>query len=165
MKIIFLDIDGVLYTEQSYFYHEQKNANEANENETGLCPIAISNLNYIIENSPDTMIVISSTWRISRSIDELSDILHANGFVYVDKIIGTTPCLSTHSNRHEEILCWLEENGLNSVEDWVAIDDYENSIPLTHLIHVKQSTGLTIEDAYTLIERFNKNWMRPVFLI
>ena len=75
MKIIFLDIDGVLNSEKWYIEIFDKNLYPNLENYP-LCefdPLAIEQLNLLTDKT-NAKIVISSTWRMGRTIDELKNI-------------------------------------------------------------------------------------------
>ena len=61
MKIIFLDLDGVLNTWQYSSYLVNSGIEEFDENGSLFDPEAIKNLQYIID-STHAHIVISSTW-------------------------------------------------------------------------------------------------------
>lgn len=76
MKLIFLDIDGVLNSEQSqcmYYHHkawiESKLGKGSKTRE--LCPISISNLDYLMRETPDARVVISSSWRIGQQTEKI----------------------------------------------------------------------------------------------
>ncbi|NPV13031.1 MAG: hypothetical protein HPY57_14795 [Ignavibacteria bacterium] len=121
VKIIFLDIDGVLYTTSHYTWlsviEKQKSADKY-----GFLfdPKCIANLNEIIEKT-GAKIVISSTWR-RRGIDYLRECFKYRGINA--EIIDLTP-ISTIDNlffcRGEEIEQWLIENGLP--EKIAVLDD------------------------------------------
>lgn len=80
MKIIFLDMDGVMNSVQSvHFFHEfmqmpgnwfQKfmpnDIEDFNAYEDEICPMAVSNMCTLLRQHQDIRFVISSTWRIRR---------------------------------------------------------------------------------------------------
>lgn len=165
--VLFLDIDGVLHTEQSHFYWEQKKDEKRPggiTNAERLCPIGISNLNYLCKQVPGLSIVISSTWRTYFSVDELKIIFTEDGFRYPDRIVDITPVRRLNGGSRElEIATWLEKN--SGVEDWVAVDDREYEIPKDHLILTLQEDGFNIFHAYQIVQRFKAGWERPLFLM
>jgi len=165
MEVLFLDFDGVLVTEQSYFYWErQKDRKRSELNAARCCPVAISNLNYLCTELPDLRIVISSTWRRYHSLKDLQTILEEDGFTHKDRIIDVTPRRRLDGEgRGTEIAAWLD--GHKKVTDWVAIDDHQDNIPEDHIILTRQEVGFMIDDAYQIIERFKKKWKRPLFLM
>lgn len=80
MKLIFLDMDGVMNSLQSiHFFLEfmklpnnwfKKYMPDGTEDfhiyENEICPMAVSNMAILLKKYPDTRFVMSSTWRISR---------------------------------------------------------------------------------------------------
>ena len=168
MFVLFLDIDGVLVTEQSYFYWEQRGDEPRKETDASrFCPIAVSNLNYLCANVPELLIVISSSWRTYYSLAQIQSFLEEEGFLHGDRLIDVTQVLSLRGNdrRYREISSWLEEERTVGVKDWVAIDDHDYNIPEEHLCLTPQEVGFTIDHAYTLIQRFMPEWQRPIFLM
>lgn len=167
MKICFLDIDGVFCTEQSYFYWGQQPDGKRKEIKKAdrLCPIAISNLNYLCKEVDDLRLVISSTWRLHHFLGDLLTLLEEDGFIFKDRIIGVTPCrsISSGDHRYMEIESWLEK--VTDVTDWVAIDDHQFDIPPERLCQTDQEEGFTITHAYGLVRRFKPEWSQPLFLM
>jgi len=112
MKIIFLDIDGVLNSELTNYSKEYpdgpKGSSFIDEN-------LVTILNNIIEKT-GAKIVLSSSWRKSRTVEEMQELLEFKGFK--GEIIGKTPILVFKSNieggyhnsvpRGCEIKAWLE---------------------------------------------------------
>ena len=82
-RIVFLDIDGVLNSEQSR--DEFGSLVEFSKK-------AVANLNEIL-SSTDALLVISSSWRIDWTLEEISRHL-ANQGVASPKIVGKTPDLA-----------------------------------------------------------------------
>ncbi len=120
MKIVFLDIDGVL---NSRSYDRVRNYNvESNIDESRL-PL----LKEIIDAS-GAQIVLSSTWREYWDKDP---VLCGDDGVYINqtfakyglKIYDKTPYMGICADRKDEIKSWLDANG-KDVESFVIIDDY-----------------------------------------
>jgi hypothetical protein len=172
MYYLALDFDGVLATEQSHFYWERKTNKKRRQPKLNrayrCCPVAISNLDFVCDNVPDLDIVVSSTWRHLFDLAGLKAILTEDGFMHADRIVGVTPSCrqgfsDRTSRRGQEIKEWLQEQA--KVTDWVAVDDHVHDIDEGHLVLTSQVTGFTLHDAYKVIERFSKDWTRPVFLM
>ncbi len=72
-KIIFLDFDGVLNSQ--LWYIRTKGNREIDDLDTE----AIGFLNTLIKNT-GAKVVVSSTWRLNKTVDELQEILNRNGF-------------------------------------------------------------------------------------
>lgn len=118
MKLIFLDFDGVLNS-LPFLASEPGRMDR-------LDPAAVVRLNAIVARS-GAKVVISSTWRLKRSLDELRARLSEVGFI--GEIIDRTPELRERgllyiplATRSQEILMFIE--GLASPpESFVALDD------------------------------------------
>lgn len=167
---LFLDFDGVIVPEQAYFYwakrKDKKRASGSRAERS--CPIALSNLDYVCDQVPELLIVISSTWRKYYSLEDIKALLREDGFRNVDRIVAITPSIARGFNdqngmRGTEIISWLNDNA--STEDWVALDDHKYNIKEEHLVLTLQEVGFTLLQAYQVIERFNPDWQRPLFLM
>ena len=142
MRIIFLDIDGVLNdcaapdgTEGLYFVQEH----------------LIRKLNWLIAES-GAMCVLSSTWKRRWPVPAVQMFLEKHGFT--GKVIDSTPYMP-HSERGEEIAMWLKlcrECGLD-IESWVILDDASDMGPLLPwLVQTDPDDGLTDEDVEKALE-------------
>lgn len=115
MKILFLDIDGVLNSDQ-WFLNVDSTPGQAGK----LDPRACALLEQAIRQT-GCQLVLSSSWRSSMSAQDVETLLHARG-VPSAKVVGLTgPDFRT---RDDAILLWVEENGVTA---WAAIDD--NTLP------------------------------------
>ena len=109
MKIIFLDVDGVLNNSRS---------KENFENMAG-CETAKIKLLRKIVKATDAILVLSSDWRISEShFKYLNARLNKHGL----RISSQTPVLK-RSHRGFEINSWLRKNDDLNIESWIIIDD------------------------------------------
>lgn len=109
MKIIFLDIDGVL--------------NNAKNPMPRIDPECIAKLNRILDAHHDAKIIVSSNWRffINRRVISLSGLellLQTHGANVYNRLAGTTPMNVPY--RSEAILAYLEANPCKT---WIALDD------------------------------------------
>lgn len=145
MKIIFLDLDGVLTNHNTRFRTPDL-----------LC---VNHLNEII-NKTNAYIVISSTWRKYDSLDKLKDILNIGGFgIDKNRILGITPRLNESHARGKEIQQWLDETNLN-IESFVILDDDADMIPnMRHLVQTDTFIGLTQEFVELAIKVLNGELM------
>ena len=151
MKIIFLDIDGVLNCHQTF--RNKKSTYEYNELDD-IDPENVKHLNKILSET-NANIVISSSWRLHKNIHELKFLAEQ---VNVDplRIIDKTPDLSKVSyERGYEIQKWLD--GHKDIEKFVILDDDEDMLHLKKfLIKTSSSTGgLTEEKANDAIKLLN----------
>jgi len=157
LKIIFLDIDGVLYT-NTYFtflkvFERQKTSDKYGFLFDAKC---VKNLNEIVEKT-GAKIVVSSSWRI-KGIEFLRNCFKDRG-INAD-IIDITP-ISTIDNlyfcRGEEIEQWIIKNGFPEkiaiLDDCSLGDNYDN---WKWFYKTKMSTGLTDDIKNEIIKNFNE---------
>lgn len=141
MKILFLDIDGVLNSAQTF---EDKHRHDA------IDTTMVERINKVVEQT-ECKIVISSTWRILWTLGELSHILRLHGLR--DVVIGETPDLG---RRDVEILAWLEEHP--EVQQFAVVDDDAHDLTkVSHrLVQTSFYTGILDEHTDKLIELLSK---------
>lgn len=120
MKIIFLDIDGVL---NSRAYDRLRNRDEQTDIDETRLPLVKS-----IVDRTGAKIVLSSTWRVHWSVHPqlcdrdgiyINEVFAKYGLEIYDK----TPSLGIRAERRDEIAKWLER-AREKVESFVIIDDY-----------------------------------------
>lgn len=144
MKLIFLDIDGVMnhrnYMVRSKLHQMQE-----------FCPVAVRNLREIIKRT-DAKIVISSTWR------KFKDIGYVMSCYDLDKyVIGKTPVLEDEI-RGKEIQRYIDVNFTkNGLDTQIVIldDDDDMGELLPRLVHCKDYSGLTDERREEAIQLLN----------
>jgi hypothetical protein len=163
MKIIFLDFDGVLNHEA--FYNKRHEIGRDKYPPYPLCeidPDSIRTLNFIIERT-EAKVVISSTWRHGRTIEELQNILKYHGFN--GEIIDITPSFKDdHSLRGNEILYWIKKNKeligkqYHEYENYLIFDDDSDMLywQKDNFIQIDRWVGLTMMDAYNAIKILNR---------
>lgn len=176
MKVLFLDIDGVLNSENWFAYRiycvknnmvnilmnfVDTDDRNIKHKLTMLDDRAIANLNRIIEET-GCKVVLSSSWRSSIESENIftQDLLKLKGFKY--EFYDVTPRLwfSDFSiRRGEEIKFWLDkESEKHEIESFVILDDDSDMLPeqMNNFIHVDGQVGLTDRDVLTAIEILNK---------
>lgn len=144
MKIIFLDIDGVLGTWESlskpWYVWQHLNSK------------SVEALNFITRNT-SAKIVISSTWRLGDEKTFASLIVHLKNEGIEAKIIGRTPMLNRL--RGLEIQKWLDDFD-GEVESFVILDDDDDMCHLSdHLVWIEnglENGGLNFEYAKWAVE-------------
>jgi len=147
MKVIFLDIDGVLVNRESL----RKNSGFKAVGNQGCIRV----LNKILGQT-GAVIVISSSWRLFYSLDELRLILKTWGVS--GEIIDKTPDLSAYyrdrwdvPERGDEIWSWLGRH--REVTSFVVIDDdMDMNRVVDKLIRTEFEIGLTENDGDKAIE-------------
>ena len=156
MRIIFLDIDGVLNCE--IFYKERlKPLSIIEHPDNQICKERISWLNELCE-SIGAKIVLSSTWRHS-GLKYCKEVLQRNGAAF--DIIDITPDLRGDDMvRGNEIYKWIKDNEqlvgkYYDYKDYVIIDDDSDMLlwQKDHFFQTDNYSGLTPNICYR-IKRF-----------
>lgn len=147
LKVIFLDFDGVLNTEQFQ-------ARLATEGRPAIDawgplfdPCAVSNLRKIIE-ATDAGIIISSSWRYIHSLGSLRMMWELRELP--GEIIDILPCGAQYISRGEDIDCWLKSHGHPR---YVIIDDLDDFTASQYDFYVETNpiVGISASDALTAI--------------
>lgn len=155
MKIVFLDIDGVL--------------NGINTGFIKFNPESLEALKLILTETKAS-VVLSSSWRhgyidwylrkIINSDDaamHLMEMLSTHG-VNVN-IVDITPTLHGEGDmRGSEIDKWIVENKEEyNIESFVILDDDSDMFPhMDRLVHTNNRIGLTMQDAEVAIKKLNE---------
>jgi len=148
MKILFLDIDGVL--------------NRLKPQRNGYCgfdPICVENLNYVLLTIPDLYIVISSSWRYmisprTMTLEGFEFMLLASGVCCKARVAGATVRDDAIPERSDQVKHWLDTHP--EVTKHLALDDMcwefgsRNVISLRTDSHV----GLTEKESKQIINHF-----------
>lgn len=138
-KIIFLDFDGVV------------NAFSEPESLRYLSKKCVGNLNVLLHLT-GAGIVVSSTWRIGRTMADLRQILVNAGLNFPRKVIGMTP--RGPGRRGTEIGLWLKDHP--EVESFVILDDDSDMEPfMDRLVRSDSDTGLTDLDVEKALKILN----------
>lgn len=150
MKITFLDIDGVLNSEDYAVYrYETKQFNK----DQFIDERAVAFLNYIIDQT-EAKVVLSSSWR--GNFEETENRLKSAGFKY--EFFDKTPYLGSR-HRGSEIKAWIDEYEKihEPIERYVILDDDSDMLPgqLDNFIQCNFIHGLTTEEAYKAITILN----------
>lgn len=141
MKVIFLDIDGVLNSQD----HVHKMNGLFDDPANQIDPDAVVRLNRLTDQS-GAKIVVSSTWRISFVRHNNGDVVQGmadclKGYGVTGEVIGTTPI--TNGDRSAEIWDWIDNH--KDIEQYVILDDdrleakQDSSDPVLDLHFVKTS--------------------------
>ena len=152
MKIIFLDIDGVLNYETCWGRPENENTQDVWDED------CVSELNRIVEET-GAKIVVSSTWRL---YDDAYAIIIEKMGIKEGSIIGKTkdylPIIKAGGTcRGDEIQDWLDTTN-DVIENFVILDDDDDMGELVpYLIQTDfRDKGLTKEIADKAILFLNK---------
>lgn len=141
MKIVFLDIDGVLNSIK--WLTEQYNINQSftyrSENEFD--PEAVKLMSNFIEQV-NAGVVISSSWRCLHSLQEISDFLVLKGWT-APLPFDVTP-RTDKGFRGDEINMWLQKHP--EIINYVIFDDDGDFHPNQNLVQTDVENGIQIED-------------------
>jgi len=164
MRLVFLDIDGVLNSNK--WINVRADALKKVEDDImaggdGLTqaklvfydnymidPEAIEVLNTIIDRSK-AAIVITSTWRVDRPIQAIATAFRRRGFKHSHAIIGCTPEIPD-KKRGAEIQAWLDH--VDGVEAFVVIDDDFIAEFEDHQVRTDFNHGLTPDHVGLVLE-------------
>lgn len=125
MRILFLDIDGVICTTSCYGIG--KNNKWGTYMFDSKC---VALLNFIIQET-GAEIILSSDWRNQHTLSEMREIFAHNGVIRGP--IGYTPSLKSYNGmnleggRADEIQLWVKTHIWKDDVKWVAIDDLNMS--------------------------------------
>lgn len=119
MKVIFLDIDGVMKPVRSYWLGHKPNG--------GWCPLSVAAVNKIHERT-SAVVVFNTAWN-TMGLEELNEIAITQGLEA--PVIGMTG-YPKYYKRLEAVYNWLEDNP--EVEQWCCLDDKVLDDPNCRLI-------------------------------
>jgi hypothetical protein len=128
MKALFLDIDGVLATRKEYRKPFLDIGASVAFNEE-----CVERLNILMKEFDDLVIVISSSWRVEFTVEELREIFTARGFKYSERIVGKTLRALTF---------FTKERGLQSAPRGVEIDRYVRDSDITKYAILDDDTDM-----------------------
>jgi hypothetical protein len=138
-KIVFLDIDGVLNSQDWYVERKDKYEMDDINNQYPFyefSPAHVANLNKITEKT-GAKIVVSSTWRNGRSVEELSEILKSVGVT--GEVIDKTPHLGGKDGytipRGCEISKWLKARDFKRI-NWSVkkLEEYQKKTDIRNYV-------------------------------
>lgn len=157
MKVIFLDIDGVLNSQQFFIKLNQiySGTGVYPAPEDKLDPELILRLNRLVMES-GAKIVVSSSWRIGyhRNLAGLRELFRKRGIV--GDVLGIT--VIDGRIRGLQIREWLEtwQRVTEPVESFVILDDDSDMGPvLDRLVKTSNETGLTDGDVERALKMLN----------
>ena len=166
MKVIFLDVDGVLNSESycdwvmnnlgydngygGFFPPEAKPRVE----DVKWDPETVRVLQHIVEET-GANIVMSSTWRHNFPLERFNDMFALYGAHF--NIISATPSAprrmsSFQGFRGDEVNQWLSET-IHDIESYVILDDGVDFYEDQSVIYTNDQVGLTWNDADAAIRK------------
>lgn len=107
--VLFLDFDGVLNGDR--FLRHQRN-HPPGRGHRLFDPDNLAALERLCVHAPVASIVVTSTWRVERSVVALRELLAGEGFGQVERIVDVTPDLGAGlRSRAAEIHAWIATHG------------------------------------------------------
>jgi hypothetical protein len=172
MRVLFLDVDGVLnsarwwQTREKMPRAEWEDENHRLDPRHFVDPENVAVLNRLLDAS-DARIVLASTWRNPHSVGDNRMLLHRMGVAKArQRVIGATPDLSQQrrsglllgKERGHEIQAWLNANAeVWGVESYVIVDDDADMLYLApRLVQTDNRVGLTEADAARVLALFGE---------
>lgn len=141
MKVLFLDIDGVLNSLRTAVALQQGGRRPKN-----LDPVAVRLVDWVCREAGAKVVIISA-WRLNHSVDQLNRLFRRHGANDIE-VVGLTG-YSGHG-RGAEISDWLAANP--QVKRYVVVDDLRFDIDAKHpLVHVEGPNGLLLDHAVALL--------------
>jgi len=153
MKIIFVDVDGVLNCKNT----TDTVMGDDGRRYDGIDSDKIQLLKEIIDKT-DAYIILSSTWRL---YDTFTEYLEEKLGDYKVRIKGITPRSKafTYTYRFREIQNWFNENDTRDIVNYIILDDIDEEMVETfgdHYFKTDVDIGLTREITDKCIEYLNK---------
>ena len=178
LKIIFLDVDGVLNCSDFYknrWERLQANGETRDYPYDEFSPECVARLNKVTD-ATGAKIVVSSTWRLGRTVEELQNLFKEVGITgeVIDKTCHMGGAKGYTIPRGCEIDHWLDERKFqrinwslkvqmeyaekSEVDNYVIFDDDSDMLynQREHFIKTSQKTGLDDSDVERAIELLSK---------
>lgn len=160
MRIIFLDVDGVLNSNRTFMAWgagSMRGRGKHTVESTLLDPVSVSLLRTLVE-TVEAKIVISSSWRIGCEVSEFHDVFDLYGWDTRSIIIGKTPRLyDIGSRRGDEIAAWIATSGQDT-QDYIIFDDDSDMLPEQkaggHFIKTPLDYGLGMPETEAALKHF-----------
>jgi hypothetical protein len=154
MKVLFLDVDGVLNGWGGCPCNDY-GQNDARTDHM-MCSVLATRIQRLCEKA-DLKIVVSSSWRNSRSQAEMAQLFRGCGITA--EVVGMTPTFAVmtgppgtrelFANRGEECMAWLNRRSAGEIDNFVIFDDMgEKQFPsvLDHLVQTDGYVGVHDHD-------------------
>lgn len=161
LRIVFLDFDGVLNSNEWLRKTVEKRMSEAStasgcDPASDLDPKKVKILNRIIKET-GAKVVFSTSWRCAYSVELLESFLRKHGFVgeCIGRTIEEFPDGQIFRSREEEIREWLESWDASpegeDIAAWCAIDDTNLKLG-ENFVRTNVWKGITHKDAERAIK-------------
>jgi hypothetical protein len=165
MRIIFLDIDGVLNSFEKHADLDVPHSTWCPEvmNAFGIklevFPEMVERINRITD-ATGAKLVISSSWRVGYLAEWADVIIHLHNVGIKGFIVGRTPWNRNDpelSTRGKEIEAWFKKHPDEKIESFVILDDLNQMEPLMdYLVQTDHAKGIQDEHVNRAIEMLSK---------
>lgn len=150
MRVVFVDIDGVLNSDRLFAEHPSPEG-ASWWSADAIDPSAVALLEALLERT-GAVVVLSSSWRKRATLDELRAMLRTRGLSI--PVFAATPSLyrspeGVRPTRGDEILAWLAAESARGarVERWVVLEDEEELGEVeARCVRTDARVGLTASD-------------------
>ena len=160
MRIVFLDIDGVLNSD-AWDNKRQTTSNDFLKDQFD--PEAINLLNELLERI-DAQIVLASTWRLNFDLEQMNELFSSIGIKR--GIVSFTPNLNAgagYLTRGNEVLKWIIDNKNIikskplSYSDYIILDDKADYLisQTNNFFQTDKTVGLTPQVVQRIINNFH----------
>lgn len=151
MKILFLDIDGVIASLNYIRQSSRIRMPHPDEYGYGFDPICVDHLKTILESCPDVKIVLSSSWK-SMGLAKVQDMWKIRNVP--GEVIDITPDLYV-MERGLEIDKWITQHP--EITTYCIIDDDSDMMEwqMDKFVHTVAEVGITEEDVKKAIAILN----------
>lgn len=158
MKILFLDIDGVLNSES--WCAGKPFGNPFENPQKWIDPNSIRLLNLLIDRMP-CKVVLTSNWREHFNKDEIQSYFNFHGFYHEIMDMTPQPFLieneTEQSSKNHEIFLWLFQaaNNKQDIQKFVIVDDRPKLIQGLEkfLVSIDPHVGLTQKNCEEIFEK------------
>jgi len=145
-KFLFLDMDGVVNSVEYSVGHRPSSDGYMHDEAD---PVKLGLIRFICEQT-DAKIVISSTWRIGRSVDWFLGYFERYG--WIAPVVALTP--DTCGTRGHDVETWLTTNNYNHPpHPYVILDDDSDFHPYQPLVLCNAVYGITLKEALDCVDK------------
>jgi hypothetical protein len=162
MKIIFLDIDGVLNSGDNLISLNVLKEEDSDQHGQFFDDRCVRYLKWIIQET-GAYIVISSSWRLAglQAMKQLWEDRKLPGFVSditPRSFINKEGERASYYCRGEEIAAWLKQNNLNDGNEWVILDDNSDMLEdqLNNFVQTNTRIGLDYTTSKEVVDILGK---------
>jgi hypothetical protein len=149
MKVLVFDIDGVINSERTMAAFGGYPHDFSEQDLGRFDPVALALVRKLCA-ATDCVIVLSSTWRLNYTIEEVAH--------YLDlPIMAATPDLGDSNARTDEIALWLKRHP--QIKDYAIVDDlsldFDEPEHQARFVRTNDEFGLTLGNYRALLRILN----------